>query len=181
MPGCWPSTAPANQPQGGQGGTVPPPYIFRVGGGGFWASLRVQKGPHTRRVFRARGLYTIKERLADLGRGAKCLKRLGFRGISAGAAYLVCRACVPRMPCLRTSYAVPAYLVCRACVPRMPCLRTSYAVPISAAERAACARPSASAGSYSVPSRRGRDRPGSQTPGSHPRLRDPGVLGSDSA
>ena len=34
-------------------------------------------------------------------------------------AYLVYRACVPRISRLRTSYIAPAYLVYRACVPRI--------------------------------------------------------------
>ena len=35
--------------------------VFRVGGGGFWASLRVQKGPHTRRVFARADYIRLKE------------------------------------------------------------------------------------------------------------------------
>ena len=61
-PACLGQSAP-----GGQGGTVPPPSVFRVGGGGFGARNEAQKGRIRAAVFRARGLYTIKERLADFG------------------------------------------------------------------------------------------------------------------
>ena len=128
MPGCWPSTGPANQPKGGKGGRSPL-LRFLGGGRGFWASFLGPKGPHTRSVFRARGLYTIKKRLADLGRSDKYLKRLEFCGILAGGAWFVSRACVVRIPCLRGSYPVPAWFVSRACVVRIPCLRGSYPVP----------------------------------------------------
>ena len=70
MSGCWLFTSPANQPQGGKGG--PSPLLrFPGGGRGFWGEERGPKGPHARRVFRTRGLYTIKERLADFGRSGK--------------------------------------------------------------------------------------------------------------
>ena len=42
---------PGQSVPGGQGGDRPPSFIFRVGGGGFWPSLRGQKGPYTRSVF----------------------------------------------------------------------------------------------------------------------------------
>ena len=40
----------------GEGGTVPPPSLFRVGGGGFGARDEAQKGRIRVAFFRARGL-----------------------------------------------------------------------------------------------------------------------------
>ena len=95
-------------------GDSPPSFRFPGGGRGFWGEERGPKGSHTRRVFRARGLYTIKERLADFGRSDKWLKRLEFCGILAGGAPLRSRACAPQIPCLRPSDPVPAPLRSRA-------------------------------------------------------------------
>ena len=98
-PGCWLFTDPANQPQGGKGG--PSPLLrFPGGGRGFWDEPASPKRAAYASRFRARGLYTIKERLADLGRSAKGLKQLGFWPIWAGPGYLVYRAWLPRIPCL---------------------------------------------------------------------------------
>ena len=47
---------PGQSAPGGQGGMVPPPSIFRVGGGGFGARNEAQKGRIRVSVFRARGL-----------------------------------------------------------------------------------------------------------------------------
>ena len=82
-PGCWLFTGPANQPQGGKGGRSPL-LRFPGGGRGFWAEPASPKRAAYASRFRARGLYTIKRRLADFGRSAKYLKRLSFCCILAG-------------------------------------------------------------------------------------------------
>ena len=57
MPCCWPFSVPANQPQGGKGGTAPL-LRFPGGGRGVLGESASPKGPYTRSGFsRARIIY----------------------------------------------------------------------------------------------------------------------------
>ena len=82
------------------------------GGRGFLGERSAQKGPHKRRVFRARGLNTIRRRLADFGRFAKALKKWEICEILTGTAWLGCPLSVARMPPQRGSDAPSAPLGC---------------------------------------------------------------------
>ena len=106
----------------GARGDRPPSFGFAGGGRGFWAEERGPKGPHMRGVFRARGLYTIKERLADFGRSAKRLKRLSFCWIFRWWRSLVSPLSVARIPPFGRSYPPFRSLVSPLSVAQTTCL-----------------------------------------------------------
>ena len=82
---------------------MPGASLLWVGGGGFWGRETSPKRAACPRVFRARGLYTIKKRLADFFRSANRLKRPGFCGILMDTAPLGYHAYAPRISRLRPS------------------------------------------------------------------------------